>query len=166
MAPPTATFASDSNLSCAPPPNLWYHRRRCWQQRASCGSTVMQLVIASESLGKERGGPTWRRHYETACAVYSSPIALGKDLAQVRLLLLLAPQPLACLLACYFASLLEACYISQSHKLCKSPMRNRIRGTLDDLNFLDALAEKGKNERFPTYQMTSAARSKTTPEKC
>ena len=52
----------------------------------------MQLVIASESLGKERGGPTWRRHYETACAVYSSPIALGKDLAQVRLLL--APQRL------------------------------------------------------------------------
>ena len=79
----------------------------------------MQLVIASESLGKERGGPTWRRHYETACAVYSSPIALGKDLAQVRLLL--APQRLrramlrytmrygllAYLLAYYFASLLH-----------------------------------------------------------
>ena len=76
----------------------------------------MQLVIASESLGKERGGPTWRRHYETACAVYSSPIALGKDLAQVRLLL--APQRLRramlrytmlCygLLAYYFASLLH-----------------------------------------------------------
>ena len=46
----------------------------------------------------------------------------------------------ACLLAT-FASLL-AYYISQSHKLCKSPMKNRIRGTLDDLNFLDALAEK------------------------
>ena len=60
--------------------------------------TVMQLVIASESLGKERGGPTWRRHYGAACTVYDSPIVLGKDLAQVRLLLLLAPQPLACLL--------------------------------------------------------------------
>ena len=102
----------------------------------------MQLVIASESLGKERGGPTWRRHYETACAVYSSPIALGKDLAQVRLLL--APQRLRRamlrytmrygLLACLLLTLL-ACYISRSHKLCKSPMRNRIRGTLDDLNF-------------------------------
>ena len=101
--------------------------------------TVMQLVIASESLGKERGGPTWRRHYGAACAVYDSPIVLGKDLAQVRLLLLLAPQPLACLL---LLLALLACYISQSHKLCKSPMKNRIRGTLDDLNFLDALAEK------------------------
>ena len=105
--------------------------------------TVMQLVIASESLGKERGGPTWRRHYGAACAVYDSPIVLGKDLVQVRLLLLrLAPQPLACLLLYLLATLL-ACYISQSHKLCKSPMKNRIRGTLlDDLNFLDALAEK------------------------
>ena len=101
----------------------------------------MQLVIASESLGKEREGPTWRRHYGAACAVYDSPIVLGKDLAQVRLLLLLAPQPLACLLL--LLACLLACYISQSHKLCKSPMKNRIRGTLlDDLNFLDALAEK------------------------
>ena len=69
----------------------------------------------------------------------AAPSRLGKIWRKFDCCLLLSDcAVLCCAILCAMACLpttLLACYISRSHKLCKSPMRNRIRGTLDDLNF-------------------------------